>query len=180
VTLFDPTFAAMPGIERRRSTPHTVGAAVGLVLVVVGLVLLSQNVLTVAEWARDGLQDSSRARYRAGAGLMVPMLYLAGFFLVGYVGDARFFEQLYARLATGDPTVYTPMPERDKRGHSGLRIWTAAADRTAYVGLTWGRRRKTTLNAPMIVLTGPSYDALLAAKRARFERPSRDAERSPW
>lgn len=209
MTLFDPTFAAMPGIERRRSTPHTVGAAVGLVLVVVGLVLLSQNVLTVAEWARDGLQDSSRARYRTGAGLMVPMLYLAGFFLIGYsiryllvdarpwtrtatgtrlrsryegwyLGDARFFEQLYARLATGDPTVYTPMPERDKRGHSGLRIWTAAADRTAYVGLTWGPRRKTTLNAPMIVLTGPAYDALLAAKRARFEKPSRDAERSRW
>ena len=175
---------------------------------VVGLVLLSQNAAAVAEWGRDGLQDSSRARYRSGSVLMVPLLYIAGFVAVGfgihyllvdarpwtrtdtgtrlrsryegwYLGDARFFEDLYARFASGDPARYTPMPERDKRGHSGLRIWTAAADRTAYVGLTWGPRRKTTLNAPMIVLTGPSYDALVEAVSGSLEKPFPGTEHLP-
>lgn len=200
MSLYDRSLSALPEIARRRSTARTIIAIGVIVAAIIGLVLLSTNFVAVAEWGREGTEDSSRARYRFGGGLIAPGLFVGGLVLIGFcihylfvdsrpwtrtatgtrlrkrsegwlMGDEAFMNDLRARFASGDPRQYTPLPEHTKNGMVGITIWTAGDDRVGYVGLTYGPRKKTTRNAPFVILVGDAYDALDRALRNKLHKP---------
>lgn len=200
MSLYDRSLSALPEIARRRSAPRTIIAIGIIVAAIVGLVLLSTNFIAVAEWGREGTEDSSRARYRFGGGLIAPGLFVGGLVLIGFcihylfvdarpwtrtatgtrlrkrfeiwlTGDEAFMNDLRARFASGDPRRYTPLPDHSKQGMVGITIWTAGDDRVGYVGLTYGPRKKTTRNAPFVILVGDAYDALDRALRNKLHKP---------
>ncbi len=81
------------------------------------------------------------------------------------------FDRLHAAFASGDSARYTPLPEQARGGDGVVLIWTADADREAYVGMTWGSRGRSTRNAPLIRLAGVRFDALDQALRDRLTTP---------
>lgn len=89
------------------------------------------------------------------------------------------FERLHSAFAAGDPSQYLPLPPQTRGGTGVVLIWTADADRIAFVGLTWGNTRRSTRNAPLIRLDGERFDALDRALRAGLTEPWTGAAATP-
>lgn len=208
MSLYAPTLAKYPELTRRRSAVRTAIAVAVIVVAVAAIAYTVPNFIDLAEQGRENAQDASRARYRYGGGFLpvaiivlaagaaiasIVALFGAGTRLWVRSGSGvplrkRFegyhamapeaFERLHAGFASGDPAGYTPLPEQVKRGDAVVLVWTVEAERTGYVGLSWGSATKSTRNAPLIRLEGVHFDALQAALRNGLTKPLPD-ERNP-
>ncbi len=201
-THFDKTFRADPTFARKRVAGLTWFAVALIVVAVTGIVLTAQHFVEIAEWAREGTEDSVRVRNRA-AGIMPLVMIVLGLgaiawgvqlLIVGarpwhvastgtrlrkryygfHLSDESFFHEVHRRFATGDPAAFAPFPPEVKGGQTVVMIWTADADRTAYVGISWDQHRKRTSNLPLITHTGVQYEALEATLRNKLHKPLPD------
>lgn len=198
MSLYESVFAANPDFERRRSWGRTVVAlalaavaAAALVWLLLNFAEIQRNATEQAErsvvlrnelftrvapvgglviaavatpwllwWAATGChvwvrrETGSRLRRRAS---------------VGFAGGVPSMKALHARFATGDPGVYTPVPET--RADGIIEVWDVPEDSIAYVGMSVGRSRKTVVPAELIVFTGRPYEALGAALKHQLHRP---------
>lgn len=201
-THFDMTFRADPTFARKRVASVTWFGIALIVVAGVGVVLTAQYFVEIAEWAREGTEDSVRVRNRA-AGIMPLVMIVLGLgaivwgvqlLIVGarpwhvaatgtrlrkryygfHLSDQSFFHEVHRRFATGNPAAFAPFPPEVKGGQTVVMIWTADADRTAYVGISWDQHRKRTHNLPLITHTGVQYEALEATLRNKLHKPLPD------
>ncbi len=201
-THFDKTFRADPRFARKRVAGLT---WFGIALILAGFVCIvftAQNFIPLAEWAREGGEDSALVRNRMAG--ITPLVMIAielvgiawGVYLliVGarpwhvaatgtrlrkryygfHLSDQTFFHEAHRRFATGDPSVFAPFPHQVDGGQTVVMIWTADADQTAFVGISWDQNRRRTHNLPLISHTGPRYQALDAALRNKLYKPLPD------
>lgn len=200
--LYDRTFSGIEAFERRWSPIRVVGAIVVMAAALLGMALLVSQLGELTAEARAATEDSALVRSRVVGGLgpfgivlaLGVVVVLAIRYLVTgarpwhlrngpmlrrrhhgyYGGDATVVDALYERFRTGDPAVYTPLPEKVDGGHVDLTIWTADAARYGVVGLSYGQKARTTRNAPPLTFEGEYYDALDAALKNRMRaQPTR-------
>lgn len=194
--LYDRTFKDIDAFERRWSPIRVVGAIVVIAAAFVGMVLLASQLGELTTDARAATEDSAlvRSRVFGGLGPFIVVLALGVVVILAirylftgarpwhlrngpllrrrhhgyYGGDATTVDALYERFRTGDPAVYTPLPEKVDGGHVDLTIWTADEARYGLIGLSYGQKARTTRNAPPLTFEGEYYDALDAALKNRM------------
>ncbi|MBF0672050.1 MAG: hypothetical protein IR160_05630 [Salinibacterium sp.] len=198
MSLYESVFAANPDFERRRSWPRTVLALVLAAIAASALVWLILNFADVQRGATEQAERSVVLRnevftrvaplgglviaavatpwllWWAATGCHVWVRRETGARLrrragVGFAGGVPTMKSLHARFATGDPGVYTPVPEA--RADGIVEVWDVPEDSIAYVGMSVGRSRKSVVPAELIVFTGRPYEALGAALKNQLHRP---------
>ena len=81
-------------------------------------------------------------------------------------GDDAYFQDLAAKVATGDPAVFAPLPY-GTAGNVTVEIFSADADRVAFATVGLRRAGKDPHSAyPLTVIGGDRFDALTGAAAA--------------
>jgi hypothetical protein len=200
---YDPEFRRRPEqFVRGRSWPRTLVILAFALACVIALVYTLVNFAVLQSNAADA---TGSVRYVAGqrigliAAPIVLPLFAAGFVFAavrfGRVwslaptgtrlrrrhyrsmsGGRPLFDDLLARLRTGDPSRFTPLPPQPSHADVEIEFWTAADDRVGFATLTLheGPGGKTLSYSEPVPFTGASFDALSAALTAGL-----DAKASP-
>lgn len=195
---FNTEFARHPDrFRKERSWPRTI---IMIVIAVAALVALVYRAINFGELQDQAAQATGSVRFVAGQriGLLVsPILLLlvaaACVFAAirwgrvwsmvgtgtrlrrrhrrGMFGGRRLFDDMVARLRTGNPSAFTPLPTQPSFVDVDIEFWTADADRVGFamVMLLEGKNNKDVTFAEPIAFEGPSYDALTAAIAKGFD-----------
>jgi hypothetical protein len=195
---YDPEFRRRPQqFVRGRSWPKTL---VILAFALAAVLALVYTLVDYATLQSNAAQAEGSARYVAGQrfGLVLSPIVLP-LFAIGFVfaavrfgrvwalagtgtrlrrrhyrsmaGGRPLFEDLLARLRTGDPSTFTPLPPQPSHADVEIEFWTAAEDRVGFATLTLheGPGGKTLSYSEPVPFTGASFDALSAALTAGLD-----------
>lgn len=184
------TLAEHPDLfEYVRSGPRTIGLWIVTAICLVGFVLTV--VFFPQIHAEMMTYTGRRSAFRA---LAAPLFVVVAAFFTGSFGwmavtsgiwrrrDGRALKvkrwplggdvnELYGRLATGDPAQYMPVPVA-RQSTAALRAYRVEGESTTYLTLTNGSGKKE-VHWPLLTLTGPAHEAFernrsrLARKRHR-------------
>lgn len=198
---YDPEFRRRPQeFVRGRSWPRTL---IILAFALAAVIALVYTLVDYATLQSNAAQAEGSARYVAGQRLgllfspiVLPLVAIGFVFaavrfgrvwaLAGtgtrlrrrhyrsMVGGRPLFEDLLARLRTGDPSTFTPLPPQPSHADVEIEFWTAADDRIGFATLTLheGPGGKTLSYSEPVPFTGASYDALAAALTAGLDAPA--------
>ncbi len=198
---YDPEFRRRPQqFVRGRSWPRTI---VILAFALACVIALLYTLVNFAALQGDAADATGSARYLAGQRLgliaspiVLPLAAAAFVFaavrfgrvwaLAGsgtrlrrrhyrsMAGGRPLFDDLLARLRTGDPSRFTPLPPQPSHADVEIEFWTAAEDRVGFATLTLheGAGGKTLSYSEPVPFSGPSYDALTAALTAGLDTPA--------
>ncbi|WP_139416346.1 hypothetical protein [Agromyces laixinhei] len=177
-----PLRASPAEVRRVRSRSQMVAALVMLVLGLVALVISIVMYDALVELSstyrgrRGGLRDAvapGAVLLSAGAALGGLVWLLAWSYRWERVATGTVLKQqassylalpsheasaVLARLASGDPRTYLPLPVTNK-GDVVFGVWLAKADRVAYAGVA-GRLGRDWQALPLAMLDGPAYEAI--------------------
>lgn len=195
---YDPEFRRRPEqFVRGRSWPKTL---IILAFALAAVLALVYTLVDYATLQSNAAQAEGSARYVAGQrfGLVLSPIVLP-LFAIGFVfaavrfgrvwalagtgtrlrrrhyrsmaGGRPLFEDLLARLRTGDPSTFTPLPPQPSHADVEIEFWTAAEDRVGFATLTLheGPGGKTLSYSEPVPFTGASFDALSAALTAGLD-----------
>jgi hypothetical protein len=132
------------------SLRFVMGQRLGILISPVFLVLvITASIVAAVRWGRvwSMAATGTRLRKRHWRGLS---------------GGRRLFDDLGARLRTGDPSTFTPLPKAPSFADVDVEFWTADADRVGFGMLVLHEGKTLTYSEP-ILFTGASYDALSSA-----------------
>lgn len=190
----DATLLQHPDFERSRSTALTVTFTVLALVAVAALVLCVLNYEAIGD---NGTVVRRGVRTDALSGIIAPgAVAISGFFALLFaafavVGSTRWVRRstgavlkgvelivagddstaaaLHARLATGDPAQYMPIPVA-KKGDIRVRLYRAEADRRAFVTVQRGRGTAST-TWPLIELADRGYVQIKRRAASDYTQP---------